>query len=184
MAIRNLSVYLGSRSGNDPAFESAARHLGAALTRHGFTVIYGGANIGTMKALADGVLVENGQPVGVMPHELIARGRAYSAVRLIPAQDMRERKRIMEQMSDACIILPGSIGTMDELFDYAVHFQLGYHRKPIFILDTDGFYAPLDRLLDNMQEKGFLLPETRENIRFYPDPDSLLRAVLLRAEQE
>lgn len=186
--IKNVAVYLGSKPGKSPVFLETAYQMGELLATHQYHIIYGGANVGTMKALADGALQGGGRVTGVFPDnfkgkkEVREQGIEIEHNRLsemIKVQDMQQRKRVMEQMSDCCIILPGSFGTLDELFEYAVHHQLGYHSKPIIILNTNGYYTPMRDLINNMRVNGFIPPQ--ENIFIYCDTAKEVLDVLERA---
>ncbi|MEG1288859.1 MAG: TIGR00730 family Rossman fold protein [Bacteroidales bacterium] len=164
-SIKNVVVYLGSKSGNNPIFFETANLLGTQLANNKYNIIYGGANVGTMKALANSAIDAGGNVIGVFPDNFKGkkenRDRGIEVkhshlTQMIIVKDMQERKKIMEQMSDCCIILPGSFGTLDELFEYAVNRQLGYHSKPIIIININGYYNPMKELINNMAENGFI----------------------------
>ncbi len=160
MPIKCVAVYLGSKPGNSPIFVESARKMGQELAKNGISIVYGGTNVGTMNALANGAIEAEGKITGVIPEKFASRSIGHDKIsQLILAKDLKERKSIMEQMSDAAIILPGSYGTMDELFEYAVNNQLENLLRPIFLLNIHGFYNPLMEQLNNMVKHGFLTPQ-------------------------
>lgn len=183
---RTALVYLGSSSGNKPIFVEAAKKLGKALAQKGFRTVYGGANVGTMKALADGVSEGKGEIIGVFPtgfkgkKENSSRGvevMHHNLSRMIEVADMAERKKKMEEMSSFCIVLPGSFGTLDELFTFAINKQLGYNSKPIFILNLEGYYDPLIQMMHNMAINGFIRSEELDLITFCNSIDDILEKI-------
>ncbi|MBB3332033.1 hypothetical protein BDK63_002924 [Halomonas campaniensis] len=168
-------VYLGSRDGRDPQFLEAARRLGRELAWRGHTLVYGGARIGLMGALADAAMVEGGEVVGVMPDHLVEREQAHHGLsELIRVRNMHERKASMAAHADAFIVLPGGIGTLEEFFEAWTWHYLGLHDKPIGVLDTAGFYAPLLAFLDSTVEHGFLNARTRAELFDATEPAELL----------
>jgi len=168
-------VYLGSRDGRDPQFLEAARRLGRELARRGHTLVYGGARIALMGALADAAMAEGGEVVGVMPDHLVEREQAHHGLsELIRVRNMHERKASMAAHADAFIVLPGGIGTLEEFFEAWTWHYLGLHDKPIGVLDTAGFYAPLLTFLDSTVEHGFLNARTRAELFDATEPAELL----------
>lgn len=174
---------MGSCSGNKPYFTEAAFSLGRALALRGVEIIYGGACVGTMKALSDGALSEGGSVTGVFPRgfkgkkENSSRGievENKNLTRVVEVADLQERKKVMEEMGDCCIVLPGSFGTFDELFEYAVNSQLGFLPKPIYILNLYGYYDPLEKMLQNMCEFGFMQGYDLSLITFCSSEEELL----------
>ena len=144
-----------------------AYELGCRIARTGLTLVYGGAAVGTMGALADGAAAEGGHVVGVFPRgfrgtkEVRESGLEvvqYGLPEFIETADFAERKQVMEDLSDACIVMPGSFGTLDELFTYACNRAIDKHTKPILVFNFEGYYDPLKQLLANMQAAGFLKP--------------------------
>ncbi|MFG6668432.1 TIGR00730 family Rossman fold protein [Halomonas sp. HNIBRBA4712] len=173
-----ICVYLGSREGKSPAFMDAARALGTELAGRGHTLVYGGARIGLMGALADATLKAGGEVIGVMPDHLVEREQAhYGLTELIRVANMHERKATMAAHADAFIALPGGIGTFEELFEVWTWGYLGLHQKPLALLDTEGFYAPLLGFLDNTVEQGFLAPTTRAMLMDADTPKALVEAL-------
>lgn len=171
-------VYLGSRDGRDPQFAEAARRLGTELARRGHGLVYGGARVGLMGTLADAVMAGGGEAIGVMPDHLVEREQAHRALTgLIRVRNMHERKARMAAHADAFIMLPGGIGTLEEFFETWTWHYLGLHDKPIGVLDTEGFYAPLLAFLDSTVEHGFLNGRTRAELMDAGEPASLLDAL-------
>lgn len=167
MSISRVAVYLGSKTGNSPMFVECAFELGKQLAQNGIGIVYGGTNIGTMNALANGATSVGGNITGVIPEMFVNKSFTYdNLTKLIVTKDIKERKQIMEELSDAAIIMPGGYGTMDELFEYAVNNQLGQLNRPIIVFNTDGFYTPIISLLDNMEKTGFLPSELRSMFIF------------------
>ncbi|MBR2512510.1 MAG: TIGR00730 family Rossman fold protein [Halomonas sp.] len=170
-----ICVYLGSREGNSPVFCQVARTLGAALAARGHTLVYGGARIGLMGELANAALEAGGKVIGVMPDHLVEREQAhFGLTELIRVPNMHERKATMAANADAFIALPGGIGTFEELFEIWTWGYLGLHDKPMGLLDTEGFYAPLLTFLDNTVSHGFLAQTTRNMLVDAPTPIQLL----------
>ncbi|MBQ7640617.1 MAG: TIGR00730 family Rossman fold protein [Bacteroidales bacterium] len=162
-----ISVYLGSHPGADVSFCENAFALGARLARAGYRLVYGGSNVGTMKALADGCLSEKGIAYGVFPRGFNGypedtwhrKGNLLreDLTEVFYVVDLPERKRLMETLSDACIALPGSWGTLDELFCYAANSKLRFNGgKPLFVFNLNGYYDPLFGQIARMQEGGFI----------------------------
>ncbi|MCW4153550.1 TIGR00730 family Rossman fold protein [Halomonas sp. 18H] len=171
-------VYLGSRAGHDPAFLEAAGTLGRELASRGHALVYGGARVGMMGALADSMMAAGGEVTGVMPDHLVEREQAHTGLtRLVRVSNMHERKASMAAYSDAFIALPGGIGTLEELFEAWTWQYLGLHDKPLGLLNTRGFYTPLLSFLDNTVQHGFLDADTRANLLAADSPAPLLDAL-------
>jgi uncharacterized protein (TIGR00730 family) len=153
----SLCVYCGSRMGDSPAFESAARELGTLIGRQGGQLVYGGGKVGLMGAVADATLAAGGRVIGVIPQALLDREVGHRGLsELHVVQTMHERKTLMAQHADAFVALPGGIGTLEELYEVWSWQQLGYHDKPVALLNVDGYY---DALLDFMRighQRGFV----------------------------
>jgi len=155
--IRRMTVFCGSRSGARPAYLEMARELGTAIAGRGWGLVYGGARVGTMGALADAALAAGGEVIGVMPQGLIDREVAHPGLTAFHAvTSMHQRKALMADLSDAFIALPGGYGTLDELFEILTWGQLELHAKPIVLLDAAGFFGPLQGCLDHAVAEGFL----------------------------
>ena len=171
----NICVYLGSRQGSDPCFHEATVALGREIGMRGHCLVYGGARVGLMGALANAVLDAGGEVIGVMPDHLVEREMSHHGLtQLIRVADMHERKATMAAKADAFAALPGGIGTLEELFESWTWQYLGLHDKPIALLDTQNFFAPLLTFLDNLVGQGFLDARTRDALESAPTPPALL----------
>ncbi len=155
--IRRLCVFCGSNSGNDPRFIEAARELGQTLAAEGIGLVYGGASVGLMGAVADGALVVGGEVIGVMPRRLVEKEIAHKgAMDLRIVDSMHERKALMAELADGFVALPGGIGTFEELFEIWTWAQLGYHNKPAALLNVANYYDGLTKFLDDVTRHGFI----------------------------
>lgn len=173
--LRRVCVYCGSNAGRGNAYVDAARRLGRTLAERGIGVVYGGASVGLMGAVADAALAAGGEVTGVIPGMLVDREIAHAGgVKLHVVESMHDRKALMTSLSDAFIALPGGLGTLDELFEALTWAQLGLHEKPIGLLDVEGFFRPLLAYLDGAVEAGFLKPAHRGMLLVAGDVDSLL----------
>ena len=155
--LHRLCVYCASNDGARPTYFAAARALGAQIAQRGATLVYGGGRTGLMGAVADSALAAGGRVEGVMPHGLVEREVAHRQLSALHIVDsMHERKAMMVDMADAFIAMPGGLGTLEELFETWTWAQLGVHRKPLGLLDVDGFWQPLLRMIDHIEGEGFL----------------------------
>jgi hypothetical protein len=155
-----ITVFCGSSVGARPAYRDAALALGRALAESGRTLVYGGGHVGLMGVLADAALGAGGHVVGVIPEALMAREvghRGLPELRVVGS--MHERKALMADLGDAFVALPGGFGTLDELFEAVTWAQLGFHRKPIGLLDVDGYFEPLLRFAERSVADGFVRAE-------------------------
>lgn len=181
--IQSVSVFCGSRSGNNPIFASAAFHLGTLLAKEKIKLIYGAGNIGLMGVIADACLAANGHVIGVIPTKLVEKEVAHKGLsELFVVDSMHERKALMASKSEAFIALPGGFGTCDELFEILTWAQLGIHHNPIGILNTAGFFDPLLAWIDQMIEQGFVKPKFRQLLLVATKPDQLLELILQGAK--
>jgi len=155
--IASACVYCGTQDGRDPRYARAAAAVGRDFARRGIHLIYGGASIGIMGALARATLDAGGEVTGIIPEFLTERESAFTDVtRLIVTRSMHERKQTMFDMADGFIALPGGIGTLEELVEVLTWFQLGQHEKPIVLGNISGFWSPLIELIEHMRETGFI----------------------------
>jgi uncharacterized protein (TIGR00730 family) len=157
--IKSICVYCASGPGNNPAFAEAAKRFGRILAENGIRLVYGGGSVGLMGTLADSVLDHGGEVTGVIPDFLM--NREHMLVRVqerIITRDMHERKRVMFERADAFVALPGGIGTLEELVEQLTWAQLGRHKKPILILNSEKFWDPLCALIDHMESLAFIRP--------------------------
>jgi uncharacterized protein (TIGR00730 family) len=160
--MRSLCVFCGSSSGVDARYLAAARELGRALASGGVRLVYGGASVGLMGAVADAALEAGGDVVGVIPEALERKEVAHRGLAdLRIVRSMHERKALMAELSDGFVALPGGVGTLEELFEVWTWGQLGYHAKPCAIYNVAGFYTGLIAFLDHTTAAGFTRPETR-----------------------
>jgi uncharacterized protein (TIGR00730 family) len=177
-----LCVYCGSRHGFKPEYAEAARALGTLIGTQGHGLVYGGGNVGLMGVVADAVLAVGGPVTGVIPQALVQREVGHQGLSeqfVVP--DMHVRKRMMAERADAFIALPGGIGTFEELYEVWTWRQLGYHDKPIGLLNVAGFYDRLLAFMDQTVEQGFLDAAQRAVPLVDDDPARLLERVLAAA---
>ena len=178
----SLCVYCGSRPGNDPRFADAARAVGSWIGRHGGQLVYGGGNNGLMGLVADATLQAGGQVVGIIPESLVIKEFAKrDCTELHVVQTMHERKRIMAERADAFLALPGGIGTFEELFEVWTWRQLGYHDKPVGLLNVAGYYDALLSFMGQTVNAGFVGPWQMELIQTSDDAADLLPALVQAA---
>ena len=176
--MKRLCVFCGANSGHDPRYMKAAAALGRSIAQAGLGLVYGGASIGLMGAVADAALAEGGEVIGVIPQTLVAREVAHhglSDLRIVTS--MHERKALMADLSDGFIALPGGVGTLEELFEVWTWSHLGLHRKPCGLLDVAGFYSGLGRFIDHVQQEGFLRDGVRNMLLMAEDPTQMIAAM-------
>lgn len=173
--MKSITVFCGSSFGSDDVFKEQATLLGQTLAKHNIQLIYGGADVGLMGAVADGALNAGGKVIGVLPHFLQSKEIAHKQLtELILVETMHERKTKMNDLCDGVIVLPGGYGTLEEFFEMITWAQLGLHKKPIAILNIDGFYDDLIKLVQTMVDKGFLKQINREMLLIGDNIDELL----------
>lgn len=169
--MKKICVFCGSSKGILPAYSSEAIRLADVLVKKNIGLVYGGANIGLMKVIANRVLEAGGEVSGVMPGKLADREILHDQLTdTIIVKDMQERKRIMEELSDGFITMPGGFGTMDELFEMLSWNQLGQIHKPVGIFNIEGYYDSLIKWLDHAVEMKFVRSEHRANVLESNDP--------------
>lgn len=172
----SVCVYCGSRNGATPAFEAAARDTGALIGQLGWQLVYGGGRAGLMGAVADSALAHGARVVGIIPESLMQRELGHTGLdELHVVQTMHERKRLMAERSDAFLALPGGLGTLEELFEVWTWRQLGYHDKPIGLLNSGGYYDKLLDFVEHMAEAAFVTPAQRALLAVDAEPAPLLR---------
>jgi uncharacterized protein (TIGR00730 family) len=178
--MKRLCVFCGSSPGQCPEYRAAAEELGRLLAGRGLELVYGGGNVGLMGAVADACMAAGGSVVGVIPEALVGRevaGRAVEHVgitRLEVVDSMHTRKARMAELADGFVALPGGFGTFEELFEILTWAQLGFHQKPIGLLDVAGYYNPLLALCDRAVAEGFLKMANRELLLARTEPAALL----------
>ena len=173
--MKSICVYCGSAAGNSPAFHQAARALAHQLVSHELELVYGGGGVGLMQMIADEVLKLGGHVTGVIPKALMEREVGHGNLsKLHVVSNMHERKALMAELSDGFIALPGGIGTMEELFEMFTWLQLGFHHKPLGLLNVNGFYDHLLQFLEHAVLSGFLKPEHNALLIKENDPSLLI----------
>lgn len=173
--MKSVCVFCGGNPGKNPAYLAAARNLGVTLAQSGLGLVYGGAQVGLMGAVADAALQHGGEVFGVIPEFIAAREIAHLGVtRLEVVSSMHERKARMAAHADAFVALPGGFGTLDELFEILTWSQLGLHRKPCAVLNVEGYFDGLLAFLDRAQDEQLLRPEYRAMLLVESDPVRLV----------
>lgn len=170
-----ICVYGASSNEIDPAYLKAGEQLGKAMAVRGHGLVFGGGQKGLMGAVARGMTAGGGFIVGVAPSFFDVEGVLYQqCTEFVFTETMRERKAIMEERANAFIMTPGGIGTFEEFFEILTLRQLGRHRKPIAVLNTNDYYGPLRQMLEQAIGQGFMRPECRGLCAFFAEPEALL----------
>lgn len=178
MSLRSICVFCGASIGTNPAYREAAVALGEAIARRGMTLVYGGGAVGLMGTVADAAMAAGGEVIGIIPESLMNAEIGHKGLsRLEVVDGMHARKARMAELSDAFIALPGGLGTLEELFEVWTWGQLGYHAKPLGLLDVNGFYEKLGGFLDHIVEEGFVRPAHRAMLLLAQQADQLLDAM-------
>jgi uncharacterized protein (TIGR00730 family) len=173
--LRSVCVFCGSSAPPDQRYRDAARELGELLARRGISLVYGGARVGLMGDVADAALRHGGQVTGVMPTGLFDSKVGHTGLTdMREVESMHERKKLMYDLSDAFIALPGGFGTLEELAEVATWSQIGLLAKPVVLVDLAGFWEPLVTQLDRMVSAGFLTPASRDLVRRTASPGEAL----------
>ena len=171
----SVCVFCGSSSGNNPIYADAAKALGRALVKQNLSLVYGGGHVGLMGIVADAVLNAGGEVTGVIPKALMDTEVGHERLtRLLVVKDMHERKALMAEHADGFIAMPGGIGTLEELFETLTWAQLGFHEKPIGLLNVAGFYDPLIEFLRHQTSQGFLRIEHKDLLLVETEPYPLI----------
>lgn len=161
--IETVCVYCGSSFGTDEAYREAAHAVGTALADQKISLVYGGGHVGLMGTAADAVLEKGGKAIGIIPAHIADKEVAHEKLsELHIVHSMHERKQMMVERSDAFVVLPGGLGTMDEFFEILTWKQLGLHQKPVILLNVRGYWTPLLSLIDSIVEKSFARTTDRE----------------------
>jgi uncharacterized protein (TIGR00730 family) len=177
-AMKSICVFCGGNLGKRPSYLAAARRLGEAFAREGIALVYGGSHVGLMGAIADAVITAGGEAHGVIPEFLASKEIAHLGItKLTVVSSMHERKAAMAAQAEGFVALPGGFGTLDELFEILTWAQLGLHKKPVALLDVEGYFASLLAFLDRAADDGLLRPEHRAMLLVEPDPDRLIAAM-------
>lgn len=173
--MNRLAVYCGSATPADPVYIATARAVGRGLAERGIGVVYGGGRLGLMGAVADSAIEAGGEVIGVIPDALVNAEVAHRGLtELHTVRNMHERKQLFTDLSDGFVTIPGGTGTMDELWEAMSWAQLGYHTKPVALLNSAGYYDPLIAFIAKMAEVGFLRPQHRELLIVDTGLDGLL----------
>jgi len=176
--MKSICVYCGSADGNAPYYADAARVLAQQLIRHNLQLVYGGGNVGLMGILANEVMRLGGEVTGVIPQLLMDMEVGHMQLtRLHIVKDMHERKAMMAELSDAFIAMPGGIGTLEELFEMLTWHQIGFHKKPVGILNVNGFYDGLLGFLQYQVGEGFLKPQHHALLLQSHDANDLIEKI-------
>jgi uncharacterized protein (TIGR00730 family) len=177
MKMNAVTVFCGSKPGNDPDHMKAAQELGAKLASNSITLIYGGGNKGMMGALANSCLNKGGRVIGIIPKLLLEWEAQHNGLsELIVTESMHARKLLLFDKCDAAIILPGGMGTMDELFEMLTWNNLGIHDKKVYILNINGYYDALIQLLENMDQQGFMYDAWKTRLISLDSVESFMNA--------
>jgi len=174
----SVCVFCGARFGTDPAGREVAQRLGELLAQEGITMVYGGGGVGLMGLVANAALKAGGKVVGVIPRFLLQREAGHPALtETVVVETMHERKLAMFDRSDAFVVLPGGIGTLEELFEVLSWRTLGLHTKPIVMVDQGGYWQPLAALLRGVVEGGFAERTHLDHVAFVSDLKDVLPAI-------
>lgn len=178
MSLRSVCVFCGASTGASPVYREAAVALGQAIARRGLTLVYGGGAVGLMGIVADAAMAAGGEVIGIIPVSLQRAEIAHPGLtRLEVVDGMHARKARMAELSDAFIALPGGLGTLEELFEVWTWGQLGYHAKPLGVLEVNGFYDPLLTFLDHLVQERFVRAEHRQMLQRGTTPAELIDAL-------
>lgn len=178
----SICVFCGSRPGLHQDYTQAAQDMGTAIAQNGWRLVYGAGDVGLMGTVANAVQQAKGETFGVIPMHLVQQEVAKTDLnRFVITENMHERKKVMFMNSDALVVLPGGAGSLDEFFEVLTWRQLGLHDKPIFLLNVQGYWAPLLALLGQIIEQGFADQSLADLVTAVPDVETLVPA--LRAHQ-
>jgi len=178
MSLTSVCVFCGASSGTNPAYRDAAVTLGRTLAERKLTLVYGGGAVGLMGIVADAVLQAGGEAIGIIPHSLNDLEIGHKGLtRLEVVDGMHARKARMAELADAFIALPGGLGTLEELFEVWTWGQLGYHGKPLGLLEVNGFYSKLTGFLDHLVQENFVREQHRAMLQVNDSADALLDAL-------
>ncbi|MGY4492117.1 LOG family protein [Pseudomonas sp. TE3610] len=178
MSLTSVCVFCGASSGNNPVYREAAITLGRTLAERKLTLVYGGGAVGLMGIVADAVLQAGGEVIGIIPHSLNDLEIGHKGLtRLEVVDGMHARKARMAELADAFIALPGGLGTLEELFEVWTWGQLGYHGKPLGLLEVNGFYSKLTGFLDHLVQENFVREQHRSMLQVNESASDLLDAL-------
>lgn len=173
--MNSVCVYCGSANGAKPVYADAARAFGRALANAGLTLVYGGGRVGLMGVIADEVIASGGRAIGVITELLYDKEVGHTCLtELHVVPDMHHRKKMMAELADAFVAMPGGAGTLEEFFEVYTWAQLGYHRKPVALYNVDAFYQPLITLLEHTVDEGFMQRTYFDALCIDAAPDALI----------
>ncbi len=176
--MKRITIYCGANVGSEAVFEQQAYLVGKTLAQQNIGVVFGGGKVGLMGAVANGAMQNGGEVIGVIPNFLSTKEIAHDGItEMIKVETMHQRKTLLNELSDAMIALPGGFGTMEELFEMLTWAQLGLHKKPIALLNTNGFYDALLALIQTMVDKQFLKKEYQQMLLHSDNITDLLEKI-------
>jgi len=176
--MKSICVYCGARAGNDPAFAEQAEALGYAIADAGWRLVYGAGDVGLMGVVARAAQAAGGDTFGVIPQHLMEwEVGKTDLTRFIVTETMHERKKVMVMNADAIVVLPGGAGSLDEFFEVLTWRQLGLHRKPILLLNAEGYWDPLVALLAHVINQGFAAETLADYVQALPDTPAVMAAL-------
>ncbi|MFP5518962.1 MAG: TIGR00730 family Rossman fold protein [Bdellovibrionia bacterium] len=174
-----ICVYCGAKNGSHQVYQETAKELGKMLAQSNIELVYGGGHVGLMGTIADSVIQNGGKVIGVIPQKLVDKEQAHHSIQdLRIVEDMHQRKAMMANLSDAFIALPGGFGTLEELFEVLTWSQIGYHQKPIALINVNCFYDSLVKFIDHAIQEGFIFREHRELLKVVSTPQMALDSLL------
>jgi len=177
-ASKSVCVFCGSRAGSDPRYLADATRLGKGLAMANLRLVYGAGNIGLMGAVANAAQDAGGKILGVIPVHLLNQEVGKTDLSsFVVTENMHERKKVMFMNADAIVTLPGGAGSLDEFFEVVTWRQLGLHNKPVYVLNTANYWAPLLKLIENLIDQGFADPDFASNFQIVDTVDTLLEMI-------
>ncbi|MEQ9466085.1 MAG: TIGR00730 family Rossman fold protein [Ekhidna sp.] len=180
--MKRIAIFCGSKMGNEPVYEQAARELTEALVKKGIEIVYGGGDVGLMGVVAETALENNGIITGVIPDKLYEMEVAHTGItKLYRVKDMHERKALMADLSDGFIALPGGVGTLEEMTEVMTWAQIGYHNKPCAFLNTKGYYDHFIAFFDHMEAEGFLYKSLSDQAIVESEPVELIARLVAKS---
>lgn len=178
MSVKSICVFCGSRPGDAPAFTSVAETMGHGIASRGWRLVYGAGDVGLMGSVARSAQAAGGDTFGVIPQHLVdLEVGKTDLTTYIVTETMHERKKVMVMNADAFVVLPGGAGSLDELFEVLTWRQLGLHAKPIYVVNTDGYWDPLMQLMKNITVRGFADDSLLEFVTWVEDADAALEGL-------
>lgn len=176
--MKKICIFCGSSPGKEEKYMALGKRVGNELAAAGFGLVYGGASIGVMGAAADGTMEEGGEVVGVIPESLKIKEVVHNGLdELVTTKNMHERKQLMYDLSEAFVVLPGGFGTMDEFFEILTWAQLGYHSKPIYLLNEGSFFTPLVEFIGHLNQSGFVRQQHLDLFKVFESFEQILEDI-------